>query len=168
MQDRRFLPETTYKEINMLLHLPIAILATLSPIAVSDTVPKFDTVRECRIEGGPSVDVARCSREEAAALRQLQDAWTQYAGADRKACTAEGTIDDFASYVELLSCLEMTRDARSAENNTHGPRANRSCANPSQNGREIMTSVHDVTYDLLRRHGVTKVFGNPASNAARD
>ena len=31
-----------------------------------------------------------------------------------------------------------------------------------------MTSVHNVTYDLLRRHGVTKVFGNPASNAARD
>jgi Thiamine pyrophosphate enzyme, N-terminal TPP binding domain len=27
-----------------------------------------------------------------------------------------------------------------------------------------MTSVHDVTYDLLRRHGVTKVFGNPGSN----
>ena len=27
-----------------------------------------------------------------------------------------------------------------------------------------MTSVHDVTYDLLRRHGVTKVFGNPESN----
>jgi hypothetical protein len=41
----------------MLLHLPIAILATLSPIAVSDTVPKFDTVRECRIEGGAGVDV---------------------------------------------------------------------------------------------------------------
>src|ERR1700758_1281602 len=82
MQNREVLPETTHKEINMLLHLPIAILATLSPIAVSNTVPKFDTVRECRIEGGPSVDVARCSREEAAALRQLQDAWTQYAGAD--------------------------------------------------------------------------------------
>jgi benzoylformate decarboxylase len=27
-----------------------------------------------------------------------------------------------------------------------------------------MTSVHDVTYDLLRRHGVTSVFGNPGSN----
>jgi benzoylformate decarboxylase len=27
-----------------------------------------------------------------------------------------------------------------------------------------MTSVHDVTYDLLRRHGVTTVFGNPGSN----
>jgi hypothetical protein len=65
----------------MLLHLPIAILATFSPITVSDTVPKFDTVRECSFEGGPSVDVARCSRDEAAALRQLQEAWARYTGA---------------------------------------------------------------------------------------
>src|SRR6202023_3741167 len=101
MQGVRFLPETTHKEINMLLHLPIAILATLSPIAVSDTMPKFDTVRECRIEGGPSVDVARCSRDEAAALRQLQEAWAQYAGADRKACTADTTTGDLPSYGEL-------------------------------------------------------------------
>ncbi len=28
-----------------------------------------------------------------------------------------------------------------------------------------MTSVHDVTYDMLRWHGVTAVFGNPGSNA---
>jgi benzoylformate decarboxylase len=27
-----------------------------------------------------------------------------------------------------------------------------------------MTSVHDVTYDVLRKHGVTTVFGNPGSN----
>jgi benzoylformate decarboxylase len=27
-----------------------------------------------------------------------------------------------------------------------------------------MTSVHDRTYDLLRRHGITTVFGNPGSN----
>ncbi len=27
-----------------------------------------------------------------------------------------------------------------------------------------MTSIHDLTYDLLRRHGVTTVFGNPGSN----
>jgi len=27
-----------------------------------------------------------------------------------------------------------------------------------------MTSVHDVIYDLLRRHGVTTVFCNPGSN----
>ena len=108
----------------MLLHLPIAILVTLSPITVSDTVPKFDTVRECRIEGGPSVDVARCSRDEAAALRQLREAWVQYAGADRKTCTSEATIGDFASYVELLSCLEMSRNAKSTDSDNHESRAN--------------------------------------------
>jgi hypothetical protein len=107
----------------MFIHLPIAILATFSPIAVSDTVPKFDTARECRLEGGPSVDLARCSRDEAAALRQIQEAWAQYAGTDRKTCTTEATIGDFASYVELLTCLEMARDAKSADNN-HEPRAN--------------------------------------------
>jgi hypothetical protein len=68
--------------------------------------------------------LARCSRDEAAALRQLQEAWAQYAGADRKACTAETTIGGFASYVDLLTCLEMTRDAKSADNNNHEPRAN--------------------------------------------
>jgi hypothetical protein len=101
----------------MFLHLPIAILATFSPIVVSDTVPKFDIVRECRIEGGPSVDQARCSRDEAAALRQLQDAWAQYASEDRKACTAETTTGDFASYVELLTCLEMAREANNTGKN---------------------------------------------------
>src|SRR5258708_38396897 len=114
MPSREALPETARKEVNMLLHLPIAILATLSPIAVSDTVPKFDTVRECSLEGGPRADVARCSRDEAAALRQVQEAWAQYTAADRKACTTEATIGDFASYVELLTCLEMARDGRSA------------------------------------------------------
>src|ERR1700740_1273785 len=86
------------KEADMLLHLPIVILATLSPIAVSDTVPKFDVGRECRVEGGSTTAVARCARDEAAALRRLQEAWAQYAGAERKACTAESTIGDFASY----------------------------------------------------------------------
>jgi hypothetical protein len=123
MPSREPLPETTQKEINMLLHLPIAILTTLSPISVSDMVPKFDTVRECRFEGGPSVDVARCYRDEAAAFRQLQETWAQYAGADRKTCMTEATIGDFASYVELLTCLEMARDAKSADDDNHEPRA---------------------------------------------
>jgi hypothetical protein len=122
----------------MLLHLPIAILATLSPIAVSDTVPKFDTVRECNFEGGPRADVARCSRDEAAALRQLQQAWAQYASADRKACTAEATIGGFASYVELLTCLEMVRDVESADNNTRGPGVNSEL-------RPVRPAPHGVT-----------------------
>ena len=43
----------------MLLHLPIVVLATLSPFAVSDTVPTFDIVKECRYEGGSAANVER-------------------------------------------------------------------------------------------------------------
>jgi len=48
----------------MLLHLPIVILATLSPIHVSDTVPTFDIVKECRYESGSTANVERCSQDE--------------------------------------------------------------------------------------------------------
>ena len=96
----------------MLLHLPIAILATLSPVAVSDTVPKFDIVRECRLEGGSTVGFDRCSDDEGAALRQLQQAWAQFAGADKRNCIVATTIGGFASYVALLTCLEMARGTR--------------------------------------------------------
>jgi hypothetical protein len=105
----------------LLLHLPIAILATLSPIPVSDTVPTFDTVRECRFEAGSVVDFDRCSRDEAVALRQLQQAWTKFTGADKNSCVCEAKIGDFASYVELLTCLEMTSDARKEAHNHPDP-----------------------------------------------
>lgn len=104
----------------MLLHLPIAIVATLSPIAVSDTVPKFDIARECRFESDSSNAVDRCSHDEADALQQLQIEWPQFIRADRSVCLGEATIGGFASYVDLLICLEMARDARVADTDTPG------------------------------------------------
>ena len=115
----------------MLLHLPIAILATLSPIPVSNTVPTFDTVRECRFEAGSVVDFDRCSRDEAVALRQLKQAWTRFTGAERTTCVDETTIGGFASYVDLLTCLEMARDVVSANNNPQDPRT-KSGSGPAQ------------------------------------
>jgi hypothetical protein len=102
----------------MLLHLPIVILATLSPIAVSDTVPTFDVVRECRFEGESVIDFDRCQQDEAAALEQLRASWTQFVRADKSTCQAEATVGGFVSYVELLTCLEMARDAN---NSPRGP-----------------------------------------------
>src|ERR1700747_2011583 len=98
------------KEADMLLHLPIVILATFSPVAISDTVPKFDIVRECRFEGGSATEFDRCSDDENAALRQLEREWTQFVGIDRRNCVAAATVGGLASYVELLTCLEMARD----------------------------------------------------------
>ena len=104
----------------MLLRLPIAILVTLSPVAVSDTVPKFDIVRECRFEGGSTTEIDRCSDDENTALRQLERAWAQFARADKRNCIASAAIGGFASYVELLTCLEMARDVKNGDSNPHG------------------------------------------------
>jgi hypothetical protein len=106
----------------MLLHLPIAILATLSPVAVSDTVPKFDIVRECRFEGGSTVDFGRCSQDEAEALEQLRANWAQFTGADKSTCLSVATDAGFASYVELLTCLEMAREANNTDKNPRDPK----------------------------------------------
>ena len=104
----------------MLLHLPIIILATLSPVAVSDTVPKFDIARECRSEGELTVEFDRCQQDEAAALEQLRSSWMQFIFGDKSTCLASATIGGFASYVELLTCLEMARDVGNADNNPRG------------------------------------------------
>ena len=105
----------------MLLHLPIVIMATLSPVAVSDNVPRFDIARECRFEGGSTVEYGRCSEDEGAALRDLQQDWAQFAGADKRNCTVEATTSGFASYVELLTCLEMVRDANGGDSHPSTP-----------------------------------------------
>jgi hypothetical protein len=104
----------------MLLHLPIVILATLSPVAVSDTVPKFDIVKECRFEGDSTADFGRCQQDEAAALKQLMSSWTQFVGSDKSTCVASATIGGFSSYVDLLTCLEMTHDANNGDSNPRG------------------------------------------------
>jgi hypothetical protein len=106
----------------MLLHLPIVILATLSPIAVSDTFPRFDIAKECRFESESSESFDRCSQDEAAALQQLKTEWPQFIGDDRIACFAEATNAGFSSYVDLVICLKMAKDVRSMANPT-GPRA---------------------------------------------
>jgi hypothetical protein len=106
----------------MLLHLPIVIMATLSPVAVSDSVPKFDIVRECRFEGGSTVEFDRCSQDEAAALEQLKANWAQFTGIDKSTCLSVAVVADFASYVELLTCLEMAREANNTNKNPRDPK----------------------------------------------
>jgi hypothetical protein len=110
------------KEANMFLHLPIVMLATLSPVAVSDTLPKFDIVKECLFESESGVEYDRCRQDEATALKQLMANWPQFVVANRSACTAVTTIGGFASYVELLTCLEMAHDADNIVNNAGSPK----------------------------------------------
>jgi hypothetical protein len=113
--------EPLRKEVEMMLHLPIVILTSLSPIPISDAVPRLDIAKECRFEGGTTVIVDRCSRDEATALQKLEAEWPQFAGADRNACFTEATVGGLGSYVDLLVCLEMARDVRKEKTNPGGP-----------------------------------------------
>jgi hypothetical protein len=122
----------------MLLHLPIAIMATLSPIAVSDSVPQFDIVKECRFEGGSSAVFDHCSQDEATALSELKTKWAEFSSTDQKTCTAAATIGGLASYVDLLICLELTRDAASASDSPANPRM-KPGSGPTQPGRTGVT-----------------------------
>jgi hypothetical protein len=129
----------------MLLHLSVAIMATLSPIAVSDSVPQFDIARECRFEGGSAAILDRCSQDEAAALSELETKWATFGSNDQKNCMAATTIGGFASYVELLTCLEMARDVVNENDNPQDPRAKAGSGPtpPSQSG---------VTVGEVHRH----------------
>jgi hypothetical protein len=109
------------RRFDMLLRLPIVILATLGPVAVSDTVPKFDVARECRYEGGSTADIDRCSLDETAALEQLKNEWARFVAADKSKCTTEVTTLEFRSYVELQVCLEMASEVRKEEHNSPDP-----------------------------------------------
>jgi hypothetical protein len=122
----------------MFVHLPIVVMAMLSPVAVSDTVPKFDIVRECRFEGESTVEYNRCSEDEGAALRELQQGWALFAGADKRNCLANATIGGFTSYVDLLTCLKMARDVASPSTNPNDPHG-KSGARPRQEGRFGLT-----------------------------
>ena len=107
----------------MLLHFPIVVLATLSPIAVSDAIPRLDVEKECRFEGGSSEIFDRCMHDENEAQKDLEAVWPKVTEADRSSCVSEATTGGYASYIELLTCLEMARDVAAAEKHSADPDA---------------------------------------------
>ena len=74
----------------MLLHRSVAILMTLSPIALSQSVPQFNIARECQFESGSTAVFEQCSRDETTALSRLRTEWAQFDRTDQKLCM--GTI----------------------------------------------------------------------------
>jgi hypothetical protein len=119
----------------MFLHLPVVILTTLSPIAISDTVPKFDIAKECHFESESSAVYERCAQDETDARRKLETEWPEFIGAHRSSCLVETTIGDSASYVELLICLEMARDVDKEDANAREPvKAESAPSTPAETG----------------------------------
>jgi hypothetical protein len=94
-----------------------------SPIHPSKDVPNFNIraacrallqVPEARLAGVDQADATKnCLNEEREARAQLSKEWLQFKPADKSKCVGisrQGETE--AAYTELLTCLEMARDAQ--------------------------------------------------------
>jgi hypothetical protein len=95
--------------------LPI-ILTASHVVLAADTVPKFDVERTCRPAAAagilPGRDSSACQRDENDARSKLEQDWTQYTAAQRSQCAGFVGLDRAPSYVELLTCLEIAKQAK--------------------------------------------------------
>jgi len=91
----------------------LGIAAALVTAAHAAEVPKLDVSRVCLPIGGDKtlqIDTARCFKTEQEAHDQLTRKWMDFPAADRTLCTQTATTGGTASYVELITCLELKRD----------------------------------------------------------
>jgi hypothetical protein len=85
-------------------------------VAVANDVPIFNLGPTCAGAaptaggGGRGSDV--CQRSELAARDQLAQHWSDFLPADRRRCVELTHMARMPSYVQVLTCLEMAREAR--------------------------------------------------------
>jgi hypothetical protein len=102
------------------LTIAAAVLAAMtlgSPLtAAAERLPQFDPVRSCQsggtLWGTPRQASESCVRSEQEARATLEKSWNEIFPADRTHCSLLVSTGGPPSYVELLSCVEMTREAR--------------------------------------------------------
>jgi hypothetical protein len=78
--------------------------------------PVLQVGPSCEAAGRGAVVLGRnkeaCLADENAALKTLTENWSKYTAGDKTLCIGMESTGGPASYVELLSCLEVNRDAR--------------------------------------------------------
>jgi hypothetical protein len=94
------------------------LLAVPHAAAAQDRVPDYNVKPECQFTQSviPSPESEKqCLREEQAARVKLEQNWASYPSGDRAECVGESSTGGSPSYVDLLTCLEMTADARALQ-----------------------------------------------------
>ena len=100
------------------MHPAIMAIAVSSQLLtpISDAVPKLNVEATCK--GSVEADKAmgldlpqsfdKCMSDENSARQQLGPIWSSYSPVVRAQCEGEATNVGDASYVDLLTCLQMT------------------------------------------------------------
>jgi hypothetical protein len=94
------------------------VVCPLAP-AVAAGPPSLDVGRSCDAAARGAVSIGRdkaaCMGDERAAQELLGKNWLQFPAGNRDQCVGTTTHGGSPSYVELVSCLEIMRDAASIE-----------------------------------------------------
>jgi hypothetical protein len=90
------------------------LLAAATPVPKID-VPKIDPEPSCRHAAErtkPIGDIEVCLRKERRARDELVARWSEFSASDKAFCTPLATMGGTPTYTELLTCLDLQRDAR--------------------------------------------------------
>jgi hypothetical protein len=93
--------------------LPI-ILAGSYIVLAADRMPELNIEPSCRAAAATGLigrDAEICKRDEKTARDKLEHDWGQFNDTQRSHCLALSTAGGPASYVELLTCLELAKAA---------------------------------------------------------
>jgi hypothetical protein len=98
----------------------------MSGVALADNVPQLNVDQSCRAAGTTGVrsgsanqDDTACKRDEEQARDKLQQGWSQFGATDRAHCVRMSTLGGSPSYVELLTCLELAKQANALPSEIH-------------------------------------------------
>jgi hypothetical protein len=94
----------------------LVVLGSHLLIPVSDRVPELKVEALCKATSATdkamglalAQSFADCMRDETAAQQQLGTVWSTTKPTVRDACEREASSDDTQSYVDLLTCIQMT------------------------------------------------------------
>ena len=96
--------------------LPVIVMGAQLVIAVQNTVPTIDVGPSCRAGASGSLgikqDLDNCFKAEQDARAQIAKEWNEFITGDRTTCVDLAKMTGPSTYTELLTCLEMMRDAR--------------------------------------------------------
>jgi len=96
--------------------IAVLLLGLPAAAALADSPPKLDVTISCNAAARGAISAGRdkesCLLDERAAQDILAKGWPAFGAADKTQCIGNVKTGGPASYVELLSCLEVMRDAK--------------------------------------------------------
>ena len=103
----------------MMFAVPALLIELALTTPVASKMPAFDVRGSCRAATqAMTLDAGRqklCLADEASARAEVAKRWSSYPAGDRTRCAAEAQLDGLPSYVDLLECLTLAREAKAED-----------------------------------------------------